>query len=43
MFYDSFFTQFCTGRTYVKQTLDGAKILNYSTEKQYDNFSPGIA
>jgi hypothetical protein len=30
-------------RTYVKQTLDGAKILNDSTEKQYDNFSPGIA
>jgi hypothetical protein len=38
-----FHTVFCTGRTYVKQTLDGAKILNDSTEKQYDNFSPGIA
>jgi hypothetical protein len=37
------FTAFCTGRTHVKQTLDGAKILNDSTEKQYDNFSPGIA
>jgi hypothetical protein len=43
MFCDYFFTQFCTGRTYVKQTLDGAKNLNDSTEKQYDNFSPGIA
>ncbi len=37
------FTAFCTGRTYIEQTLDGAKILNDSTEKQYENFSPGIA
>jgi hypothetical protein len=29
----TFFTQFCTGRTYEKQTLDGAKNLNDSTEK----------
>jgi hypothetical protein len=34
-----FHTAFCTGRTYVKQTLDGAKILNDSTEKQYQCFN----
>jgi hypothetical protein len=43
MFYDYFFTQFLYG-PYVHETdFDGAKILNDSTEKILDNFSPGIA
>jgi hypothetical protein len=29
----TFYTAFCTGRMYVKQDLDGPKILNDSTEK----------
>ncbi len=38
MFCDYFFTQFCTGRTYVKQTLGGAKNFNDSTEKYTRQF-----
>ena len=43
MFCDYFFTQFCTGRTYVKQTLDRAKNLNDSTEKYTRQFFTCIA
>jgi hypothetical protein len=39
----TFYTAFCTGRTYVKRIKTGVKILNSSTENMIDNFSPGIA
>jgi hypothetical protein len=42
-FYNYFLHSFLYG-PYARETdLDGAKILNNSTEKILDNFSPGIA